>query len=111
MAYAAFSDVAGTPETHQAVNFQSAVVEEPQTGEVRANWARTIVDYINVVYACYDNLLHAHTRIPRPIPKVPIGLGNSFLLGGLHLGHTNKQLQLILKNMAGLSALLRVLQL
>jgi hypothetical protein len=33
MAYAAFSDVAGTPETHQAVNFQSAVVEEPQTGD------------------------------------------------------------------------------
>ena len=33
MAFAAFSDVAGTPETHQAVNFQSAVVEEPQTGD------------------------------------------------------------------------------
>jgi len=34
-----------------------------------------------------------------------------FLLGGLHLRHTNKQLQLIFKNIARLSELLRVLQL
>ena len=34
-----------------------------------------------------------------------------FLLGGLHLRHTNKQLQLIFKNIARLSELLTVLQL
>src|ERR1700736_5244150 len=36
---------------------------------VRANRARAIADYINVVYACYDNLLHAHTPIPIANPK------------------------------------------
>jgi hypothetical protein len=33
MAFAACSDVAGTPGTHQAVNMQSAVVRRPQTGD------------------------------------------------------------------------------
>jgi hypothetical protein len=33
MAIAACSDVAGTTGTHAAVNLQSAVVEEPQTGD------------------------------------------------------------------------------
>jgi len=33
MAFAAGSDVAGTAGTHPAVNLQSAVVGEPQTGD------------------------------------------------------------------------------
>jgi len=33
MAFAACSDVAGTPETHQSVNLQSAVLGEPQTDD------------------------------------------------------------------------------
>jgi hypothetical protein len=33
MAFAACSDVAGTPGTHQAVNLQSAVVGRAQTGD------------------------------------------------------------------------------
>ena len=33
LAFAACSDVVGTPGTHQAVNLQGAVVGKPQTGE------------------------------------------------------------------------------
>ena len=33
MAFAACSDVAGTPGTHQAINLQTAVVGQAQTGD------------------------------------------------------------------------------